>query len=296
MTRRPLIFGEVLFDEFPDGTAVLGGAPFNVAWHLQGFGLQPRFISAVGDDALGEKVLQAMRQWGMDTTAVQILPQHPTGRVQVKLDHGQPDFTILDQQAYDHIAIDPQILQAAADSALLYHGSLATRHPPSRTSLQTYVRELQLPVFIDINLRAPWWQPALLPALVSGCRWLKLNDHELAGWFGDEAPPAASWQDLGRRLFEDYALQLLIVTHGEKGASLLHASGDLSVAPPATDTLIDTVGAGDAFSAVTLVGLMADWPLPVILARATQFAARICGQRGATAADPALYQGVLRSW
>ncbi len=79
------IFGEVLFDHFPDGKRVLGGAPFNVAWHLQAFGLAPRFISRVGADAEGESVLTAMREWGMDTQAVQIDAHRPTGRVSVQI-------------------------------------------------------------------------------------------------------------------------------------------------------------------------------------------------------------------
>ena len=79
-TGVPVVFGEVLFDCFPDGKTVLGGAPFNVAWHLQGLGLQPLFVSAVGNDAQGEEVRRTMQSWGMATTGLQTRAAFPTGR------------------------------------------------------------------------------------------------------------------------------------------------------------------------------------------------------------------------
>ncbi len=101
--QRPLIFGEVLFDVMPDGTRVLGGAPFNVAWHLEAFGLRPLMITRVGVDESGDEVLTAMASWGMDTSGVQRDDTYPTGRVEVDLDDGEPTFHILPDQAYDHL-------------------------------------------------------------------------------------------------------------------------------------------------------------------------------------------------
>ncbi len=90
--RRPVIFGEVLFDRFPDGSLVLGGAPFNVAWHLQAFGQAPLLISRVGDDPLGRQVRGAMLDWGMDTAGLQLDSAHATGTVEVRFDHGEPSY------------------------------------------------------------------------------------------------------------------------------------------------------------------------------------------------------------
>ena len=86
--RRPLIFGEVLFDAFPDGSRVLGGAPFNVAWHLRALGLDPLLVSRVGADGAGDEVLRAMHDWQLDVSGVQRDPNHPTGRVPVTLEGG----------------------------------------------------------------------------------------------------------------------------------------------------------------------------------------------------------------
>jgi len=99
----PVIFGEVLFDCFPDGNSVLGGAPFNVAWHLQAFGLSPVVITSIGDDELGTKVKSAMMDWNMNTAGLQLDPLHPTGSVDIEFKDGEPRYTIVEHRAYDYI-------------------------------------------------------------------------------------------------------------------------------------------------------------------------------------------------
>ena len=103
MKQRLCIFGEVLFDHFPDGKHVLGGAPFNVAWHLQAFGQAPYFISRIGDDAEGETVRNAMRDWGMNTEGLQIDKHLPTGRVDIEFVDNEPHYDIVHPCAYDAI-------------------------------------------------------------------------------------------------------------------------------------------------------------------------------------------------
>ncbi|VAX17122.1 Fructokinase, partial [hydrothermal vent metagenome] len=180
LSSRPVIFGEVLFDVFSDGAAVLGGAPFNVAWNLKGFGLDPVFISAVGDDERGEAVLKAMRGWGMDTGAVQVDDKHPTGVVDVSVENGQPSFSILDHQAYDFIS------ESMADKSLengrfsiFYHGSLIARSEMSRRTLYSLRESLGLSLFIDVNLRPPWWDSKSVFDAINMARWVKLNSDEL---------------------------------------------------------------------------------------------------------------------
>ena len=155
MRGRLCIFGEVLFDHFPDGTRVLGGAPFNVAWHLQAFGRRPRFISRVGRDPEGEAVREAMSAWGMDTAGLQTDPRRPTGRVGVRFDDGEPGYDIVHPCAYDAIDEPPQ---DSVGCALLYHGSLALRDAVSRQSAQALMTGKPETVFVDVNLRAPWWR------------------------------------------------------------------------------------------------------------------------------------------
>lgn len=141
---RPLIVGEVLFDHFPDGQRVLGGAPFNVAWNLRGFGLAPLFVSAVGDDDEGRLVRTEMEAWGLETTALEVCEEWPTGKVQVELDAGQPAFHILDKQAYDEIHF-PELPVSSSHFSLLYTGSLALRRDPSRSTIQRLIDKSGLP-------------------------------------------------------------------------------------------------------------------------------------------------------
>lgn len=292
-TDRPVIFGEVLFDCFAGGPEVLGGAPFNVAWHLQGFGLQPLMISRVGEDAHGDEVLGQMQAWGMDTRGVQRDPEHPTGRVNIVQDGTHHSFDILPDQAYDHIDAETagQLL-LDVNVALLYIGSLGRRQPVSRQAMEA-LQAQGYPVFVDINLRAPWWDAAGVQALLRQARWFKLNDEEL-----QQLEPAAadSEIDAARALLENNGLELLILTRGAAGALLLSRDAQYEGRPPPVGRLVDTVGAGDAFSAVTILGLLRGWPLEQTLERALGFAARISEQRGATAADPELYRHYRERW
>lgn len=281
------IFGEVLFDHFPDGSRVLGGAPFNVAWHLQAFGLAPRFISRVGNDPEGDEVLEAMAGWGMDTRHLQRDTQRPTGRVNVSLVAGEPSYDIVADCAYD--AIEPIPLQSCR---LLYHGSLAARSETSADALRAVRKAVDGSVFVDVNLRPPWWQRHRLDAILVGADWIKLNQDELA-LLGTAGPGV----DPGRALLEHYDLRGLLVTRGAGGAELLQAGGEtLAIAPGQATEVVDTVGAGDAFSAILLLGLCRGWPLPVTLRRAQDFASAVVGRRGATIAEEDFYLTFSRQW
>jgi len=290
VSPRPVVFGEVLFDTFPDGTAVLGGAPFNVAWHLHGFGAAPRFISRIGDDTHGARICEAMQAWGMDRDGLQRDLDHPTGTVRVEL-HGDGghSFAILPDQAYDYI--DPAAAHHAlpADAGLLYHGSLI-RRGASAKALDALAAS-GLPRFVDVNLRAPWWQADALLGVVAGARWVKLNDEELLALGG-----AGSLEAVAERFRADHGIELLIVTRGAEGALFVGAEGREAERPQAAAEVVDTVGAGDAFAAVSLLGLLRGWAPATIIGRALAFAADICGIRGATVADPALYRRHLESW
>ena len=145
--------GEVLFDSFSDGTEVLGGAPFNVAWHLQAFGQNPLFISRVGNDPLGHKIRTAMEKWGMTTVGLQVDSNHPTGTANVHLRNNEPTFEIVEDRAYDYINADA--LPSVTACSLLYHGSLVLRNTESRTTLNRLKQTLNSGIFVDVNLRPP---------------------------------------------------------------------------------------------------------------------------------------------
>jgi fructokinase len=291
MKGRPVIFGEVLFDSFPDGCEVLGGAPFNVARHLQGFGQEPLFISRIGDDRRGGQVRAAMAEWGMDTVGLQRDAQHPTGSVRIAMQGTQHTFDILPQQAYDYIDAELALrLLQQNPVSLLYFGSLIEREPVSRHTLQQ-LRTLPVPLFSDVNLRAPWWHPEGVVSLLQGVNWVKLNDEEIAALgFSGELESAA------RKMRDKFDLELLVVTRGEAGALFVTAEQVLHGKPVAVKHLIDTVGAGDGFTAVVLLGMLRGWPLQKTLGHALEFAAHLCEVRGAVLPDNRYYEACLAKW
>ena len=126
----------------------------NVAWHLQGLGLNPTMVSRVGSDALGDRARSALQSAGINVDDIQSDEKFPTGTVQVKLKQGSPSFDIVNDVAYDHIAL-PAAETLQQPYRLLYHGSLALRAPESRQTLQQIRAQLTCPVFVDVNLRAP---------------------------------------------------------------------------------------------------------------------------------------------
>jgi len=297
---RPLVVGEVLFDCFPDGHAVLGGAPFNVAWHLQGFGLSPLMVSGVGDDKHGDRVLRLMQQWGMDTSAMQIDFAHPTGEVTVSIHDGQPEYDIREDQAYDHIdyaslrkVLQPTIQQKGF--SLLYHGSLLTRTLQSRRLLVQLQADVAAKSFVDVNLRPPWWSRDDVDRNLQKASWVKLNEDELLTLMQVDNSNTAGLFEHAKSMQQQYQLDLLVVTQGEMGAFCI-TQDDMISGSPVEVEVVDTVGAGDAFSSVVILGLTHKWPLKIILERALEFAARICQQRGATRVDPALYERFMSRW
>jgi fructokinase len=287
------IFGEVLFDCFPDGRRILGGAPFNVAWHLRAFGAAPRLISAVGDDKDGQRVRQAMLDWRMDISGLQTDPDHPTGVVQVTFADGEPSYDIIPDRAFDFI----RPIEPLPAGQLLYHGTLALRRPVSAAALETLQAASHEQRFLDVNLRDPWWSLDDTRALLRSADWVKLNRSELGLLAGNDETEDSRIIEQASAFRAEYGLAGAVVTLGGDGALAVGADVEpIRVAPASALAIQDTVGAGDAFASVLILGLIRHWPLATTLERAQAFASRIVEQPGATAADPELYRPYRDQW
>lgn len=297
---RIVIIGEVLFDHFPDGSTVLGGAPFNVAWHLTGFGLRPLLLTRVGNDAAGDAILAAMRAWGMDTGGVQRDPEHPTGRVEVTGTPDEPHYTIVADQAYDHLDLDAAINSLHHAVGLVCHGTLAQRTPSLRAAFARL--PAHWPRLVDLNLRAPWYDDALLRETLQATRWLKLSTSELhtvaraARIEPDADSDSDSDEALAGALRAQFDLDWVLLTQGAQGAAIVTDSVIRKPRPATETAVVDTVGAGDAFCAVAIWGLLANWPVAQLLDAAQGFAASIVARQGATHADPALYRPLRQAY
>jgi len=301
---RPLVFGEVLFDCFPDRD-VLGGAPLNVAWNLRGLGLDPRLITAIGNDDRGQAALAAIGAWGLDCQAIQIDTEHPTGRVDITLRQGEPTYRFLDDVAFDHIGM-PSGEVMADRYGLFYHGSLVCRSQESMKTILAIRRSVRCPVFIDINVRQPFFDTTWIEPLLRDVDHLKLNADELilisdhAGGentadTGRKDPQGGTrfWADLfqrARALQANFGVKTIWITLGERGAGCLSDDRQFFYcSAPSVEAITDTVGAGDAFAAIIIQGILAGTPPQESLRRATAFAARVCGLNGATTGDLDFY-------
>ncbi|MBT8133353.1 MAG: carbohydrate kinase, partial [Gammaproteobacteria bacterium] len=213
------------------------------------------------------------------------------GSVDIEFENGEPRYTILEHRAYDFI--DASSLPSSSESSLLYHGSLALRNQESREALAKLKQYHTGSIFMDVNLRDPWWQRGSVLALADDADWVKLNEDELAQ-LGSRAGDIRSQAG---EFIEAHALKGLVVTLGASGAIALTCDGDISeVKPSQTMQVVDTVGAGDAFTSVLILGLTKAWPLDQTMQRAQEFASLMVGQQGATVHDQDFYRAKITDW
>lgn len=295
--KSPLIFGEVLFDIFkmPQKTdKAIGGAPFNVAWHLKGFGLDPILYTRIGNDELGREILAYMNDWGLNTDYVQIDEEYPTGEVQVVFAENSTShhFDILNHQAYDYIDYR-EIPQNLRDRiALIYHGSLALRNPKSLSSINQLKESLQKPVFVDINLRSPWWTNESILSLIQGADIVKMNEDEFGFLYNEKFPTDESIAAVQTDSPMDF-----LITLGAEGVFYKKNSKSLVKSNPAkVKQIVDTVGAGDSVSSIFLLGHIMGWDFETTLNRAVEFASRVCEHRGALFHDKTIYENFAKDW
>jgi fructokinase len=275
--------GEILWDLLPAGKQ-LGGAPANFAFHAQQLGAAGIVASAVGDDDLGREILDRLKGLGLTINHVAIDREHPTGTVSVKLDDkGVPDYIIHTNVAWDYIALTDSLLDLARKCDAVCFGTLAQRSPVSARTIEGFLDATRpdcLRVF-DINLRQSYFSAALIDQMLKRTHILKLNDQELPVVCDLLQLPGCDEPSRVDAIRSRYALRGVALTRGEKG-SALYTGARPDEQPAAKVEVVDTVGAGDAFTAVLVNGLLRNWPLDKTHALASRVAGHVCSQRGAT--------------
>jgi fructokinase len=286
------IFGEILADIFADST-VLGGAPYNVARHLRALQQHPLLISRVGNDPLKATLFSELAKLDIDQSAIQLDSTYPTGQVIVHMENSEHRFEIEPNQAYDHI--HPTNLITQPDIA--YFGTLAQRSAKSSLALDAFLNNVKCPRFLDINLRAPWYNKDTIQRALLRAEIVKTNEEELKIICDMFEPVCSNDKDRALFLLKKFALQYLFVTCGEHGAWVLSEKGEEKAKGQALNSaLIDTVGAGDAFSAICMVGFLHGWPMQKILTRASTFASALCTVQGAAPETHDFYLPYIESW
>lgn len=285
------LFGEVLLDCFSDCNK-LGGAPYNVACHLKGLGAEPLLVSRVGTDENAEIIMEAMKERGLGNQGIQQDPAHPTGIVRIQQDEDGHRFDIPEKQAFDYI--HPGMTHLACleqPAAISYFGTLAQRNIQSRTALDVFLQDSHCKHFLDLNLREPWVSRHLIDRSLKRAQIVKMSAEELKQTGKLLGMGHASVQAAAMALIKDYALDSLIVTEGSDGAWMAEAGHRIHHVSglPINEMLVDTIGAGDAFSAMCIIGIVSGWSPLDMLEKANEFAAGICTLRGAVPEELSFY-------
>jgi fructokinase len=282
-SMKILSIGEALWDLLPSGRKV-GGAPANFAFHCMQLGADARVLSRVGNDDLGRELIEFCRSLGLATEFIEIDQEAPTGTVGVELSaEGQPKYTIYENVAWDKIEATDTVVRFARTVDALCFGSLAARRETTFHTIRKLVSETKPSALrvLDLNLRDPFVDFNVIKSLLGLANVLKLNDDELAcvsvmfGVPGDTAEQRAEW------FINSYGLKTLILTCGSQG-SWIFAEGKKHFCSGNKVNVVDTVGAGDAFTATVVVGLLSGLPMDTINKRANDVAAFVCTQSGAT--------------
>ena len=282
MNFKVVAIGEVLWDLLPTGPQ-LGGAPGNFACHAHALGADTSLITRVGQDTLGQAILQRFTQLGLNHATVQVDEQAPTGTVAVTFSaQGTPHFKICENVAWDRLESEPAALATVRRADAICFGSLAQRTRQARTAIQSVLAaapKQTIRVF-DVNLRQHYFSRELIDESLQLANVLKLNDSELP-ILADMFKLAGSVRDQILRLAQKFSLQLVALTRGGEG-SLLYQRGQWSDRASIRIEVVDTVGAGDAFTAALVVGLLQKRALDEMHELAGEVAGHVCSCAGAT--------------
>ena len=272
--------GEALWDMLPEGKK-LGGAPANFAYHACQFGLEGMAVSAIGQDSLGEEIVEALEAHHLPYHLDRV--EYPTGTVQVTLDQqGVPQYEIKTDVAWDNIPYTKELAALAADCKAVCFGSLAQRNAVSRESIGLFLQAVPedcLKVF-DINLRQDFYNREVLEDSFRRCDILKINDEELVVISRMFELPGLSLEEKCRSLIKTYNLQMLILTCGVNGSYVFYEGGMSFLDTPKV-TVADTVGAGDSFTGAFVGSLLNGKTVPEAHETAVKVSAYVCTQSGA---------------
>ena len=276
--RTVVGLGEVLWDVFPDGKR-LGGAPANVAYHAENLGEEGVIASRVGDDDLGNELLENLARRELRTDAIQTDPELPTGTVQVTFDDGEPSYEIVAPVAWDNLAWNHELALLATSCDAVAFSTLSQRSASSRLAVTTFLRSMKPGAWrvLDVNLRPPFIDDDVILQSIQLANVVKYNLDErahIANILGSEL--------VEETLLESLGTDLVILTRGADGCVIQSADGRSEQAGVEVDTSEgDPVGVGDSFVAAVIHELLREAPIDRIAKFANRYAAMVARKRGA---------------
>ncbi|VGO12585.1 Fructokinase [Pontiella desulfatans] len=285
--------GELLWDMFPEGKR-LGGAPMNFCYHCQQLGAKGYPVSAVGSDVYGADILDFLVGKQVTADFVAVDDVHPTGTVDVTVDKcGKPAYVIKEQVAWDYIPLTGEMLSLAHRADAVCFGSLAQRNGMSNKTIRTFLAAMKpesIRIF-DVNLRQQYYTEEIIRESLNFCNILKLSDEELpvlAKMF--RISGTVEWQL--KRLRKMFDLDVVVYTRGPAGSLLISSEG-ISDHPGYPGDALNSVGAGDSFTATLCMGLLCGMSLDGINAHANRVATFVCSQDSATPELPDDLKGTI---
>ena len=274
--------GEALWDVLPEGKKV-GGAPANFAYHVSQFGLDSLAVSAVGEDALGNELLENFDRQGVKYNIARV--PYPTGTVQVEIDQaGIPQYDIKENVAWDNIPFSADLRELSKKTIAVCFGSLAQRNVVSRQTINKFIDEMPKDedtlVIFDVNLRQGFYNKDILINSMERCNILKINDEELVTVSRMFGYPGIDLQDKCWILLGKYNLKMLILTCGING-SYVFTPGNVSFQPTPVVEVADTVGAGDSFTGAFIASIIKGKSVEEAHKKAVETSAFVCTCQGA---------------
>ena len=274
--------GEALWDVLPEGKKI-GGAPANFAYHVSQFGLNSCVVSAVGNDALGNEIIENFTSKGLNQLIEKV--PYPTGTVQVEIDQaGIPQYEIKENVAWDNIPYTANLEVVASRTKAVCFGSLAQRNVVSRNTINRFLDAMpkndDTLVVFDVNLRQGFYNKEILCNSMARCNILKINDEELVTVSRMFGYPGIDLQDKCWILLGKYNLKMLILTCGING-SYVFTPGTVSFQPTPRVEVADTVGAGDSFTAAFISSIIKGKSVAEAHSLAVQTSAFVCTKKGA---------------
>ena len=285
MKRYIVGLGEALWDVLPEGKK-LGGAPANFAYHAAQFGQETIAISALGEDALGDETIEALKEHNLNYLMPRV--PYPTGTVQVTLTgDGIPTYDIKENVAWDNIPFTNEILEIAKNARAVCFGSLAQRNVVSRENIHKFLDATpdDCTKIFDINLRQQFYTKEVIKESLKRCNILKINDEELVLIGRMFGYPGLDIEDKCWLILGKYNLNMLVLTCGTNG-SYVFTPGHVSFQETPKVKVADTVGAGDSFTGSFVGSILNGKPVTEAHKIAVQVSAYVCTQNGAMPVIP----------
>ena len=286
MKRYIVGLGEALWDVLPEGKK-LGGAPANFAYHAGQFGLDTIAISALGEDALAEETVEALKEHNLNYLMPRV--PYPTGTVQVTLaEGGIPTYEIKEGVAWDNIPYTNEMADIAKSARAVCFGSLAQRNSVSRENIRKFLADTPADCLkiCDINLRQQFYSKEVLEDSFKLCNILKINDEELvvvSRMFGYDG---LDMRQTCEEMVQDYGLKMLVLTCGTNGSYVFTDDGLTSFQDTPKVEVADTVGAGDSFTGSFCACIINGKPVQEAHKTAVAVSAFVCTQNGAMPVVP----------